>query len=67
MKHNGHHEEIQQEIFWNVSVIKSEEDHSKAQSNKLINGITEGGAEEFHPSNRYQDNVTAVRKAERKT
>lgn len=41
MKYNGHHEEIQQEIFRNVSVVKSEEDHGKAQSNKLINRITE--------------------------
>lgn len=64
---DGHHEEIQQEIFRNVSVVESEEDDSEAQSNKLINGITEGGTKEFHPSNCYQDNITAVRKAERKT
>ena len=67
MKHDGHHEEIQQEIFWNVSIVKSEEDYSKAQSNKLIDRITEWGAEQFHASNCYQDNITAVRKAERKT
>lgn len=66
MKHNGHHEEIQQKIFWNVSVVKSEEDYSKAQSNKLINRITEWGAEEFHPSNCYQDNITAVKRQKEK-
>lgn len=40
IKHNGHHEEIQQEVLRDILVVKLEEDHSKAQCNKLVNGIT---------------------------
>lgn len=56
---NGHNKKVQQKGFRGSAAVKLEEDDSEDESDELEAGIAEGGAEELHPSNCHQQDITA--------
>lgn len=60
---NRHDEEVQQETLGGVRTVEVEKNEREEKREELEAGVAEGGAQEFQPGDRRQEDVAAAKAA----